>query len=533
VDRTKENIHRKEKSQMRKTMLVLGGLGMLLANTLCAQDIAGDWQGTLKAGSREYRYIVEVTKAESGGWKASIYEWDESRDPSPVDSVVLEGSNFKFTDSGFSAGKRTYEGKISADVASIEGAYTVGAHSWPLTLRRATKETVWRRDSYLFVWAGDNAWKASDFLAVIDANPFSHFYGQAVASLPAPGGPGGAHHTELEMPKSGFLLANAHSSGRTMLFDLREPLHPSLVTSFGGLNGYMHPHTYVRLPNNDVLATFQYHGGMSPESDGGGLVEVEQTGRLLRDSSAMDPEAKGELIRPYSVVIIPELDRAVSTNTAMMEDRPSRTVQVWRLSDLKLLKTLVLPTGPHGFEQVRPGEPRLLEDGKTVLIHTFSCGLYQLDGVGTGNPAVRYVRTFDGSDCGVPLRVGHYWIQTLTSAHAVVALDISDPANLREVSRVTFDDKQWPHWIAADADESRLVVDSGRGGESRIYILHFSRQTGALTVDEKFHDPGNDRPGIVTDGKWWPHGFHGDAFPHGAVFSRPRSADDGATPPKN
>jgi hypothetical protein len=69
----------------------------------------------------------------------------------------------------------------------------------------------------------------------------------------------------------------------------------------------MHPHTYVRLPNSDVLATFQYHGGMTPESDGGGLVKFEQTATSL-DSSAIDPEAKGELIRPYSVVIIPEFD---------------------------------------------------------------------------------------------------------------------------------------------------------------------------------------------------------------------------------
>jgi hypothetical protein len=61
------------------------------------------------------------------------------------------------------------------------------------------------------------------------------------------------------MPKDGFLLANAFESGRTILFDLRVPLHPSLVTSFGDLDGYMHPHTYVRLPNGHVLATGREH----------------------------------------------------------------------------------------------------------------------------------------------------------------------------------------------------------------------------------------------------------------------------------
>src|SRR5438132_9504305 len=135
-------------------------------------------------------------------------------------------------------------------------------------------------NSYLFVWAGDDAKKSSDFLAVLDADSKSPHYGQVVASVAVPGPSGTPHHTELEMPDDGFLLANAFESGRTMLFDLREPLHPSLVTSFGDLNGYMHPHTYVRLPNGHVLATFQYHGGHEPKSDGGGLVEFDERGHL-------------------------------------------------------------------------------------------------------------------------------------------------------------------------------------------------------------------------------------------------------------
>jgi hypothetical protein len=159
--------------------------------------------------------------------------------------------------------------------------------------------------SYLFVWAGDDAKKSSDFLAVLDADAKSPHYGQVVASVAVPGPGGMPHHTEMEMPEDGFLLANAFESGRTMLFDLRDPLHPSLKTSFGDLDGYMHPHTYVRLPNGHVLATFQYHGGHEPKSDGGGLVEFDERGHFIRSSSAMDPAAKGELIRPYSLVVVP------------------------------------------------------------------------------------------------------------------------------------------------------------------------------------------------------------------------------------
>ncbi len=380
-------------------------------------------------------------------------------------------------------------------------------------------------NSYLFVWAGDDAKKSNDFLAVLDADSKSPHYGQAVASVAVPGPTGTPHHTELEMPLGGFLLANAFESGRTMLFDLRDPLHPSLVTSFGDLDGYMHPHTYVRLANGHVLATFQYHGGHDPKADGGGLVEFEERGRVIRSSSAMGPAAKSELIRPYSLVVVPALDRIVSTNTAMHDkDGVSRTVQVWRLSDLKLLRTLVLPPGPRGSEQQYPGEPHLLADGKTVLVHTFGCGLYQLDGIETDHPSARYLKTFDGEQADVRLLIGHYWLQTMSSAHALATYDVSDLAHIREVSRITFDDKQKPHWIAADEGGRRIVLNSGENGDHRLFILNFDPQTGALALDPRFRDPGSDQPGVSMDGKTWPHGFHGDAFPHGTVFSRPTAA---------
>lgn len=379
-----------------------------------------------------------------------------------------------------------------------------------------------QNNSYLFVWAGDDAKKSNDFLAILDADAASPHYGQAVASVAVPGPGGTPHHTELEMPEGGFLFANAFESGRTMLFDLRDPLRPSLVTSFGDLDGYMHPHTYVRLPNGHVLATFQYHGGHDPKSDGGGLVEFDEGGHLIRSSSAIDATAKGELIRPYSLVVVPALDRIVSTNTAMHEkDGDSRTVQVWRLSDLKLLRTLLLPPGPRGSEQKFPGEPHILADGRTVLVHTFACGLYQMVGIDTDKPSVRHLQTFDGEQCDVPLRISHYWVQAQSSLHALAAYDISDLGHIREVSRITFDDKQKPHWIAADADGRRIVLNSGEYGEHRLFLVNFDPQTGSLSLDGRFRDAGSERPGVSMDGKSWPHGFHGDAYAHGTVFSRP------------
>src|SRR5687768_7051970 len=53
---------------------------------------------------------------------------------------------------------------------------------------------------YLFVWAGDEDQKESDFLAVIDALPASPTYGQVVATLAVGARATGPHHTEYEFP---------------------------------------------------------------------------------------------------------------------------------------------------------------------------------------------------------------------------------------------------------------------------------------------------------------------------------------------
>src|SRR5215469_8275127 len=387
------------------------------------------------------------------------------------------------------------------------------------TLSTATPE----KHSYLYAWCGDIETKASDFLAVIDAEPVSPTYGKVLTSLPTGVAGSVPHHTEVEMPAGGLLMANGFEAGRTWIFDLREPLKPRIVTSFGSLGGYMHPHTFFRLPNGNVLTTFQYHGGHGPRHDGGGLVEVDNSGQMLRAGSAMDPPAPGELIRPYSVELLPGIDRVVSTNASMheSEDGKTRTIQVWQFSNLHLLRTLVLPPGPGGNEQYGPGEPRLLEDGKSLLIHTFSCGLYLMRGVQDVQPSIRFVYKFPGDNCGVPLRVRHWWLATVPETHSLTVLDIADPEHPREVSRVTFDAGQQPHWVAVDPSGSRIVVNSDeQSPDHRLFIVNFDPGTGAVTLDEHFRDRGNKRPGVSMDGKSWPHGFRGNAYAHGTVFSR-------------
>jgi hypothetical protein len=320
------------------------------------------------------------------------------------------------------------------------------------------------------------------------------------------------------MPDGGILAANAFGSGRTFLFDLRRPLQPSLLGSFGEAGDYMHPHSFARLPNGNLLATYQMrgHGNSAP----GGLAELSPDGRVLRTSDAADPAAE-PFIRPYSLAVVPALDRIVTTSSDMHATAVSRSVQVWRLSDLRLIRTILLPPGPRGTENDDPAEPRVLADGRTVMVSTFNCGLYLLRGVEGENPSAQFVHSFSNSDkCALPVVAGRYWVQTDASYPALISLDVSDPARPREVGRLMLEPRQFLHWIALAPDGERIVLSGGNGDmRYRLLLARIDRRTGRLSLDPSFRTRGAEQPGISFEREAWPHGRFGKAVPHGAVFA--------------
>lgn len=372
---------------------------------------------------------------------------------------------------------------------------------------------------YLFAWAGDAEGKGNDFLAVIDADPASPSYGGLLTTVPTEQKTMLVHHTEYTMPASGMLFANDHYAGSTFIFDVRDGLRPRLVTSFSDMDGYMHPHSYVRLPNGHVLATFQHMhhaGGM----EAGGLVEIDDAGKVIRSASSADPAFPGALLTPYSLAVIPEKDRVISTNSSMHLEELLHgvTLQVWRLSDLKLLRTMYVDVGENHYAHVTPQEPRLGPDG-AVYVQSLSCGLQRVTGVETDAPKVKLVYTFPGQWCGVPTVVGHYLVQSVRTLHGLVVLDISNGEKPVEVSRLVLGDSYLAHWTGWDPKTHRLVVTSGNQPEDRLFLVKLDPDTGAVALDENFRDT-DGKPGFSFADRQWPHGWKGSGAPHGAVFSR-------------
>lgn len=393
----------------------------------------------------------------------------------------------------------------------------------PAACARAERADPAASADYLFLWTASADSTQPDFLAVLDVTEDSARYGRLLTTLPVPGRRNVPHHTEHEMPTDGQLFANGFATGQTFIFDLRTPTAPRLAGQFGDVEGYSHPHSYIRMPNGQVLATFQmWHdsSGMHP----GGLAELTASGRTVRTASAAYPGADPGL-RAYSAAVVPPLDRIVTTTTDMEADSPaSRNVQVWRLSDLSLLATVPLPDGPAGDEGGLTAEPRVLEDGKTVLVSTFNCGLYLMEGLEGTVPAGRLVASFprkEGTYCAIPAVVGNYYLVTVPAWSAVVSLDISDPAHPREVSRVSLDSTDVPHWISVSPDRRRAVLTGYGTLEHRVLILTLDPATGQLALDTRFREEGANLPGFRMDDKTWPHGGNAPGVPHGAVFGRP------------
>lgn len=372
---------------------------------------------------------------------------------------------------------------------------------------------------YLFAWTGDEKQEGNDFLAVIDADPSSAGYGKLVASVGTDQKTVRIHHTEYVMPASGMLFANDHDVGRTFIFDVNDPLHPKVAASFTDMAGYMHPHSFVRMPNGNVIATFQHaHHGRDKGKLGatGGLVEIDDKGNVVRSVSTADPAFPDALLMPYGVAVLPEQDRIVSTNSSMHDPDLLSGVsyQVWRLSDLKLLKTAYFDPGAGHYAHIAPEEPRVAADG-SVYVQTLGCGIERITGL-TTNPVAKLIHTFPGNWCGVPTIVDHFLIQSVPVMHGVIALDISNPEKPREVSRLSLSETFDSHWTGWDAKTKRLVVT---GSDNRIFLLKLDPKTGALSVDEAFEDD-HGKPGFDLADRKWPHGWSGTGRPHGVVFSR-------------
>jgi len=125
---------------MNQLLLRITALVAVAGGALHAQNLAGNWQGTLQSPQGMPLRVVIKVALNDDKWKAMFYSIDQTGQGIPASTFTKDGSAIKMT---IVALNGTYEGKLSADNNSINGTWTQGGPVVPLNLARATQETAW------------------------------------------------------------------------------------------------------------------------------------------------------------------------------------------------------------------------------------------------------------------------------------------------------------------------------------------------------------------------------------------------------
>lgn len=110
--------------------------------SLQAQDISGAWQATAGSAKEPHRMVLDIDKADDGGWKAMLYLIDDSPDGFLLPSFTQKGVEIAFNLPDL---ELSYKGTLSPDGKSITGQ-AVWEGKARVTFVRATAEAAWPHD---------------------------------------------------------------------------------------------------------------------------------------------------------------------------------------------------------------------------------------------------------------------------------------------------------------------------------------------------------------------------------------------------
>jgi hypothetical protein len=127
---------------MKRISLCAASLLAAASTTVPAQTILGTWQGTLPEPDNS-RLVLKIEKSPDGSLHGGLIRIDRSADGLPLTSVTFSAPDVALAQD-FSA--VSFKGKLSPDGHSIDGTWTQGKQSAPLTLALATPAAAWKHD---------------------------------------------------------------------------------------------------------------------------------------------------------------------------------------------------------------------------------------------------------------------------------------------------------------------------------------------------------------------------------------------------
>lgn len=381
-----------------------------------------------------------------------------------------------------------------------------------------------RVEKYLFVWAGDQARRAADFLAVINFDEESAGYGELITTVPLPD-PGATsnepHHVGLSADgrvlAAGGLLSVLKGQKEIFFFDVSDPAQPRFLSAADPPQSAITDEFYP-LPGGGFLVTMM--GGAEGHHPGR-VAEFDRRRQLVGEYPAVPP-ADG--FNPHGISVRPEVNLMVTSDFIC----PSTTlhavpggltlrgsVRVWNLAERKILRTVTLPQASGSIDiRLIPGDPKKraftagMTDDTLYLIDTrrgTAKAVFNFGTIAAGGWPQLMRMTRDGRRLFVSMNV----------AGKIAMLDTSDAERPRLVTVLDLGKDSGPHYIALTRDERRLVVtdyflnedDAGKvhaEGDHKVHVATISEN--GLVLDPRFQLDFNTA--IVT----------GPARPHGVAF---------------
>lgn len=118
---------------MKTICLILGLAALFTAAPARAQNVEGDWQGTLQIYGSNMRLNLHVSQDDKGSLTGTLDSPDMGASGIAVSSMKLKKSSFKFELPSFNG---IFDGRLSSDELTINGTWYQGDVALPITFKR-------------------------------------------------------------------------------------------------------------------------------------------------------------------------------------------------------------------------------------------------------------------------------------------------------------------------------------------------------------------------------------------------------------
>jgi selenium binding protein SBP56 len=373
-------------------------------------------------------------------------------------------------------------------------------------------------DKVLYIWAGDQARVAPDFLAVIDFDEDSPTYGHVMRTLPlpAPGNVGNEpHHCHMSADEKvlacGGLLSLLRGQNGIFFFDVKNANKPRFMFS-AGANESAIADDFLPLEKGGFLVTMM---GSASGGAPGRLAEFDRQLNLVAEwphqppldgSSLADFNPHGIDARPeINLLVTSDFINPVTTLNSFAGDVELRgAIRVWDMSSRTILRTIRLPVIAGSMDvKLIPNDP----EAHAIVTNMFEGIAYSVD--------TRTGQVFQAFDCDdvvphidTPVPGGMLQILAVNSTGdrllfglfqtgQIGMLDISNPTSFSQVGPlVDLGLGAGPHDIVLTDDDKRLVVtdyflnedDFGKihfEGDHKVHVIKVTPD--ALSLDTRFN----------------------------------------------